>query len=273
MHLHRHHSAPAPPAAGAHPASPSAGPNADARIPLVAVLLAIAAIGSEPLGELRPFLFYLPLTMLLPLLAEGSLLAPWRRILPVLPVLVLLGAGFPLSRWLDGWLDDWLGGSAESLPLPDAAWLAGASLFLRAVCSLLLLSTLVHSVGFLPLLRALRRLGLPAAVVLTLQHMERYRSLLAEEWRRSQFARQARSPGALAFSFSGYANQTSLVFLRSWERSERVHAAMLARGFRLDQPGFHRFGIGAPASPRVFRRPLLRWLWLPILAILIRLTV
>jgi cobalt/nickel transport system permease protein len=142
------------------------------------------------------------------------------------------------------------------------------SLFLRALCALLLLSTLVHSVGFVPLLRALRRLGLPTAVVLTLQQMERYRAVLAEEWRRSQFARAARSPGALAFSFSGYANQTSLVFLRSWERSERVHAAMLARGFRLDQPP-----VDAATSPRGFARLLLRWLWLPILAILIRLTV
>jgi cobalt/nickel transport system permease protein len=278
MHPHRHDPTRNASPTGAHLATPSASRDTDARIPLVAVLLAIAAIGSEPLGELPPFVFYLPLTMLLPRLAEGSLLAPWRRILPVLPVLALLGAGFPLSRWLDGWLGGWLGESAASLPIPDAAWAAGVSLFLRALCALLLLSTLVHSVGFVRILRAMRALGLPAAVVLTLEQMERYRGVLAEEWRRSQFARQARSPGALAFSFSGYANQTSLVFLRSWERSERVHAAMLARGFRLDQPGreqhgFNQHGGDTTATPRGFLRPLLRWFWLPILAILIRLTV
>lgn len=259
MNPHAHHHAASSPQGLAAP-----GPDGDARVPLVAVLLSIAAIGSEPLGVLPPFLLYVPLTMLFSLATERSLFAPWIRILPVLPVLLLLGAGFPLSRWLD----TWLGGTDPDALGSEAAWQAGFSLFLRALCALLLLSTLVHALGFVPLLRAMRSLGLPAAVVLTLQQMERYRELLAEEWRRTQFARQARSPGALAFSFSGYANQTSLVFLRSWERSERVHAAMLARGFRLDNP--------STASRSVqpgFARPLLCWLWLPLLAILIRLTV
>lgn len=243
---------------------PPAFEPADARIPLLAVLLAIAAIASERSGSLLPFLFYLPMSSLLSLLAEGSLVAPWRRILPVLPVIALLGAGFPLSRWLD----EWMGANPNAQVAKDAAWLAGFSLFLRALCALLLVSTLVQSMGFTALLRALRRVGLPAAVVLTLQQMERYRALLAEEWRRSQIARAARSPGALAFSFSGYANQTSLVFLRSWERSERVHAAMLARGFSLDQA----FPPSASRSPFSLRH-LLRWIWLPLLALLIRLTV
>ncbi|MDZ7639184.1 MAG: energy-coupling factor transporter transmembrane component T [Bryobacterales bacterium] len=269
MHSHSQHgTASEHPAAAPEPRSRAA----DLRVELVAVLLAIAIVGSEPLGQLRAFSLYIPLVVAFVLFGERSLWPALRRVLPVTPLLAMLALGFPLSRALDAWMESGGGGSASMEPagwtaaaLVQAGWAAAASLFLRALCAITLLSSLVQMSGFARILTALRRMGLPLAVVLTLQHLERYRSLIAEEWRRTNQAREARSPGGLRFAFASYANQTSLIFLRSWERSERIHSAMVSRGFRIDAP----LPAAAPSPGFAWWRIL----WLPAFALLIRLAV
>ena len=235
----------------------------DNRIELGAVLVAIAAIGSEPLGQCKGFGFYLPLVLGYVLSREHALWPAIRRAVPALPVLTLLALGLPFSRAVDSWLE-----VSPVAGLDQNAWMAALSLFLRALSAVLLLSTLVKVAGFAGILAALRRLGLPLAVILTLQHLERYRALIAEEWRRTNQAREARSPGDVPFAFASYANQTALIFLRSWERGERIHSAMLARGFRIDAP------IASSSARRdTLLASLVHSLWLPALALLIRLAV
>lgn len=263
MHSHLHTGAQHGAAHGMPGASAAGRPVLDARLELIAILVAIAAIGSEPLGQLLPFAFYLPLVLAYVLLRERSLWPAMLRVAPVLPVLVILALGLPFSRTLDSWLN-----VAPVSGFDRSGWVAALSLGLRALSAVLLLSTLVKAAGFTEILTALRRSGLPAAVVLTLQHLERYRALIAEEWRRTNQARESRSPGGMRFAFAGYANQTALIFLRSWERSERIHTAMLARGFRIDGP--LPAPVGQGASPR---NAWIRSFWLPAIALLIRLAV
>jgi cobalt/nickel transport system permease protein len=82
------------------------------------------------------------------------------------------------------------------------------------------------------LLRAMRRLGVPGVLVATLQFMERYLHVLLDELQRMTRARRARScrrTGILSWrSLSGLVGS---LLLRSFDRSERVHWAMLARGW------------------------------------------
>lgn len=241
------------------PHQPSPG---DPRVELLAVLVAIAAIGSEPLGRLHGFFFYLPLVLAYAASSGCGVPAVLRRTAPMVPVLVILALGLPLSRGIDLRL-----GAPATAPDPFG-WAAAASLFLRALSAILLVSALVQSMGFVRVLAALRRLGLPLAVLFTLEHLERYRALIAEEWRRTSLAREARSPGGARFALASYANQTSLVLLRSWDRSERIHHAMLARGFRIGAPP-----PPSPAKTRPPARSLLRTAWLPVLALSIRLAV
>jgi cobalt/nickel transport system permease protein len=91
---------------------------------------------------------------------------------------------------------------------------------------------LIHVAPLRTLLGALGKLGLPRALVATLQLMERQVQILADELGRMVQARRSRS-----FRRSGrldYLMLTGLIgvlFLRSFERGERVHAAMLARGW------------------------------------------
>ncbi len=91
---------------------------------------------------------------------------------------------------------------------------------------------LVQVTPFRHVLSAMRRLGVPVTLVATLQFMYRYLFVLAEEMDRMVKARRSRS-----FQRSGrldWGLLTSLIgvlFLRTFERGERVQSAMLARGW------------------------------------------
>jgi cobalt/nickel transport system permease protein len=99
-----------------------------------------------------------------------------------------------------------------------------------AIVAMLLLSAVT---SFHTLLAALRKLGLPRVLVATLGIMERYRFVLAEELNRMATARRARSfRGHGPFSFSLAGGLIGLLFLRAFERAERVHGAMVARGWQ-----------------------------------------
>jgi cobalt/nickel transport system permease protein len=67
----------------------------------------------------------------------------------------------------------------------------------------------------------------------TLAFWGRYYAVLTSEWRRLQLARQSRTfTRSRAVKFRSLANALGLLFIRSYERAEKVHRAMLARGYR-----------------------------------------
>jgi cobalt/nickel transport system permease protein len=96
----------------------------------------------------------------------------------------------------------------------------------------LAMMVLVHVTPFRTLLAAMGRLGLPPLIVSTLQFMERQIHILGDELRRMVQARRSRTfrrSGRLDFGL--LTGLIGMLFLRSFERGERVHAAMLARGW------------------------------------------
>jgi cobalt/nickel transport system permease protein len=86
--------------------------------------------------------------------------------------------------------------------------------------------------GFLPLLRALRQLKIPSVLVGTLYFMYRYVHVLSDERDRMLQARRARNFGRIGVrEWPLLAGLIAVLFLRSLERGERVHDAMLSRGW------------------------------------------
>ncbi len=107
-----------------------------------------------------------------------------------------------------------------------AAILAKNSLALGAMM------TLIEVTPFAALLAAMGRLGVPAILVATLRFMERQAQILGDELARMVQARRCRTfrrGGRLGFGV--LAGLIAMLFLRSFERGERVHSAMLARGW------------------------------------------
>ncbi len=99
-----------------------------------------------------------------------------------------------------------------------------------AIVAMLLLAGVT---SFQAIFGALRKIGLPAVLVATLGFMERYRYVLADELDRMATARRAQTfQRQRTFSLSLAGGLIGLLFLRAFERAERVHGAMVARGWQ-----------------------------------------
>lgn len=122
----------------------------------------------------------------------------------------------------------------------DAGAVRLVSILLRAWISVQAALLLVASVQFPDLMHALRHLRVPQILVAIISLMYRYLFVLSDEVLRMLRAREARSArlpglkggGNLWWRARTAGSMTGQLFLRTYERSERVYQAMLARGYR-----------------------------------------
>jgi cobalt/nickel transport system permease protein len=111
-------------------------------------------------------------------------------------------------------------------------WVVAASILIKNSLALLIMLVLAATTPWHKLLAALRKLRVPPVLVATLQFMDRYRHVLMDELERMSTARRARTfdrGGSLAWSL--LTGLVGILFLRTFERAERVHGAMVARGW------------------------------------------
>ncbi|MCP9944114.1 cobalt ECF transporter T component CbiQ [Streptomyces somaliensis] len=87
------------------------------------------------------------------------------------------------------------------------------------------------------LLLGLRRLRLPPALVQIASFMIRYGDVITDEMRRMSVARRSRGFEARGVRHWGVlAKSAGALFIRSYERGERVHLAMVSRGYTGTMP-------------------------------------
>lgn len=125
------------------------------------------------------------------------------------------------------------------LAVTEAGLSRFVSILVRSWLSVQAAVLLTATTSFPDLMHALRHLGVPAGLVGVISFTYRYLFVLADESARLLRAREARSarlPGSsggpsLAFRARVAGNMAGQLFLRSYERSDRIYAAMLARGY------------------------------------------
>ena len=130
----------------------------------------------------------------------------------------------------------------------------------KAYGSVLLLGMLVASTPVPELVAGLERLRAPGVLVVTASFTYRYAQLLEQEWGRMDRARLSRS--GRGAGPTAWGPRLAALFLRSWDRGERVAAAMMARGFagRFPQGAARQWGAmdyGFAAGALVLAMPLL----------------
>ncbi len=108
-----------------------------------------------------------------------------------------------------------------------------AGIVLKNGILLATVASLVEKVGQYRILATLSRMGLPQEIVTTIGTMARYGPVLADQNRRMKRARQSRMihrtlPGIWLIQSGGL----STLLSGTLKRSERIHAAMLARGWQ-----------------------------------------
>jgi cobalt/nickel transport system permease protein len=126
-----------------------------------------------------------------------------------------------------------------TLTATDAGLVLFLSIVLKSWLSVqaaLLLTTTTH---FTDVLYAMRGLRLPAVLVAVLSFSYRYLFIMIDEAQRLLRARECRcaeqpgqrSGGSIAWRARVVGSMVGTLFLRSYERSERIYVAMLARGY------------------------------------------
>ncbi|MEU4326606.1 cobalt ECF transporter T component CbiQ [Nonomuraea dietziae] len=117
-----------------------------------------------------------------------------------------------------------------------AAWNILAKASLGVVASILLAATTEPRM----ILLGAQRLRLPSLLVQIAMFMLRYLDVIMEEMRRMRVARESRGFVARDVrQIPVIARSAGALFIRSYERGERVHLAMLSRGYNGSLPVIH----------------------------------
>jgi len=156
------------------------------------------------------------------------------------------------ARWLAGraaLLLPFVGLAALSSPAVRSGGPGGGVyllVFLRAATSLLATAAFLSGTPEAEVLGALRAYRLPPALSETLAFALRYLRALGEDTGRMLQARAARSAGGgtLALRAGVAGGIVGSLFIRSFERAERVSLAMAARGYRGDLPAARQGRLG-----------------------------
>jgi cobalt/nickel transport system permease protein len=169
-----------------------------ALLPLAVFPLALAVLGDVPA---RPLL---------------------RKLVTVAPFALMVGLFNP---WLD------------RTPVPvfgdvtlAAGWWSFTSILLRFVLTVGTALVLVAGTGMGPLCAALARLGVPRVFTVQLLLLYRYAFVLGDEAARLATARRLRSAGRRP-ALNSYGPLLGQLLLRAFQRAQRIHQAMQARGF------------------------------------------
>lgn len=142
----------------------------------------------------------------------------------VLAVLLPFTGPAPTVEWL---------GLALSQPGLLGAW----NILVKGVLGVLTSLTLAATTPLRDLLLGMQRLGAPALVVTIATLMLRYVDVIAGEARRMRLARLSRGHDPrFLWQVGATARGVGSLFVRSYERGERVHLAMLARGWAGSMP-------------------------------------
>jgi cobalt/nickel transport system permease protein len=190
----------------------------DARFKLIAALVLVVIAVTTPIGAWTMFGgLGLVLAFLIGLagIPPGELARRWLGFFVLVGFLAVLVAPAHPARVRYG-----LGVVASTIVIKNSL----------ALVTMLILACVTP---FRKLLSALRKLGVPEMLVGTLQFMERYRYVLFDELDRMATARRARMfTRGRKLAWRLLTGLIGLLFLRTFERAERVHGAMVARGWQ-----------------------------------------
>ncbi|NJN17248.1 MAG: cobalt ECF transporter T component CbiQ [Oscillochloris sp.] len=208
----------------------------DARVKLLLTLAFILTLALVPHGSwltLAVAAGVLWLTVHQAWVGLGTIIGRSFVALPFALVAVSLVFSLPgpeLARWTLG---------PFTLTASSTGLIAFVSIVIKSWLSVQAALLLTATTHFTDVLFALRALRLPAVLVAILSFAYRYLFVLVDEAGRMLRAREVRSAevpgrkagGGLVWRASVVGRMVGTLFLRAYERSERIYVAMLSRGF------------------------------------------
>jgi cobalt/nickel transport system permease protein len=219
--------------------------HVDARVKVVVTITLILLIGLTPMGAFGAYVGFFALMMAGALLARVDPLMVVRRSLVALPfALAAVTLVFTMPGPTLGTLP------VLNLPVSEVGLVRFVSILFKSSISVQAAVLLMLTTHFTDTLWALGALRVPRVLVAIISFMYRYLFVLADEALRLTRARDSRSAvvageahhrPTLVFRARTTGRMIGNLFLRSFDRSERVYRAMVSRGYegsirQLDPP-------------------------------------
>lgn len=118
-------------------------------------------------------------------------------------------------------------------------WNSFIGILIRGLASVQALFLLIRTTGFHSICKGMQRLGVPTLLVVQLWFVYRYLFVWLQEALSMDRARRARSYGHRAYPLSQWGIFVGQLLIRTLNRSEHLHRAMVARGFNGSLPLIH----------------------------------
>jgi cobalt/nickel transport system permease protein len=220
----------------------------DPRLKLLATLAFVLVVTTMPPGSWIAFALLAALAIAMLLVAQVPLVEGLKHSAIALPFAGMVAISLPFTQagevlwswqpfgFAQGGPFGFAQGALSSLTLTitDVGLVLFATVVIKAWLSVMVSGLMVATTPFPDLLQAMRSLHVPAVLTATISFMYRYLFVLVDEAMRLQTARAARSVGTgrtVWWRARVLGGMIGSLFIRSYERSERIYAAMLARGF------------------------------------------
>jgi cobalt/nickel transport system permease protein len=194
----------------------------DARAKIIVTIVFVVTVmsfDSGRIGALVPF-FLFPLIMI----TAGNI--PFRdifiRLSIALPFVVMVGIFNPFIERTPVCI----GGIYVA-----AGWVSFLSIIMRCSLTVAAALTVLYTTGMYRLCRGLMLMGVPGVMVLQLLFLNRYLFVLANEAGRMLRARDLRCAVERKPGIQEFGKLAGTLFVRTLDRAERIHTAMISRAF------------------------------------------
>jgi cobalt/nickel transport system permease protein len=183
-------------------------------------IVCILSFGKYEVSALMPFFVYPAV-----LIAMGNLPVLYlvKRVLIVAPFAFLIGIFNP---FFDREVLIHIGSVGIA-----GGWVSFASVMLRFILTVGAALILIGTTGFNAVCMALERMGIPRVFVIQLLFLYRYLFVLGDEASRMVRARSVRSFQGKGGGVRVFGSLAGNLLLRTLDRAQRIHLAMLCRGF------------------------------------------
>lgn len=202
----------------------------DPRTKLITSAAFIIAVVLTPPGNWKAFVLYFCLIAALLLISRLPLLYVLKRSAVIFPFVVMIAIFIPFFKQGEVAVsyNIWL----WRVSVTYSGLLVLVNVVVRAWLCILSLILLSSSTRVTDLLKGMKQLGVPQVIILILSFMYRYIFVLVDEVMRMRQARDSRNFGGRRLhQLKTIGNMVGTLFIRSYERGERIYAAMLSRGF------------------------------------------
>lgn len=197
--------------------------DVDVRAKIIVAFLYIVAVLSLSLHSLTGILVFAVIPMVLATMGGIDYGKVFMKSLIVLPFVAFIGIFNPIFNHKVGFM---VGSVAIS-----QGWIEFLSIVLRGILAVQMVLILIMSSGFYQMCRGLALMKVPGLFITQLILLYRYIFVLIEEAITMDRARKSRNYGRDKYSLKMWGAFVGQLLLRSIKRAERIHQAMLSRGF------------------------------------------